>query len=96
VVGAPRATRVWPPSFFQAHGKFWNEQDFCRILGDLGYDVMQTRAIHFGRFRFMDRALWPPSVDEAVSIALEQISRLAPMHALRNGASTHVAVARRR
>jgi SAM-dependent methyltransferase len=95
VMGAPLATRVWPPSFFQAHGKFWNERDFCRILGDFGYDVIHTRAIHFGRFRFMDRALWPPAVDAAVSIALEQIARLGPLSVLRNRASTHVAVARR-
>jgi hypothetical protein len=94
VTGIPREPNRQQPGFYQQHGTFWGERVFCGMLKCAGYDIVETRALNFGRLRFMDRAVFPEHIDAKISAVVERVAQIRSLSALRDRATTHIALAR--
>ena len=81
-------------SFFQQYNRFWKRSEFLTLLEELHLQVEEHRAINFGRFRFMGKALWPEFVDIRLSRTLDRLSESRLLRGIGEGARTHVALTR--
>lgn len=90
---APRAATV-NGSFFTTYNRFWREREFLRLLEGSGFRPERVRALNYGQLRLAGRALWPESVDIRLTRMIERATDIAPFRALREGARTHLALAR--
>ena len=91
VTGRRRVTEDAEPGFYQEFLRRWRPEQFYALLVAAGFTVGRVRSQNFGRFRFMDRLVWPARADMAISAWLAWLAGAAPHRRLRDGARTHIA-----
>ncbi len=92
VTRQPYAVPATEPGFYQQHLRRWRPTEFYTLLAAAGFTINQVRSQNFGRFRFMDRHVWPERVDIGISGWLDRLAGMAPHRRLRDGARTHIAL----
>ncbi len=83
------------PSFYQAYNRFWDRGRFTQLLESTGFRVTRVCGVNFGKFRFMDRSLWPEQGDTLLSSGFERLSNIRGFTSIGQFARTHIALAER-
>ena len=90
---APRTAE--DDGFYVSYNRFWDRNAFMDELARAGFVPHAARGVNFGRFRFMEHAIWPERVDAILSSALEGVTRVPGCARLGHLTRTHIALAQR-
>lgn len=95
VRGASAQSAGNDPGFYVSYNRFWGRREFLRELTQAGFTPKEAQGVNFGRFRFMEHAIWPERVDSALSATLEGVAQVPGLGRLGHLTRTHVALAQR-